>query len=355
MDFDERKDICDISHYFGGGVDKYEKDLISLNKQYNVLIVKKHWEKYYKYEYYKNGEIIKYTNNNILLSDVISSYTILHINSLLPYPIQDIKTILEVKSYKILTIHDLGLLCLFQHDPLKKIDENKLKIYNIIADNVNKIICVSKFVYNLFKNNTESKNNYKLCVINNPDIDIYSSSSNQLTYFVDKNIFRVCCIGSLNEYKGLNILHEVQQLSKNNNSSLDFLIIGDCPFNPKTGIYNEDTFIKFVKQYKPHLLWFPTICDETYSYTYSLALALNIPIFSSYKGAFIERSTLSDIAYTYKIIDSKEWYKILIEAHKYYIKENYCYKLKEIDFTIKFNEINNIYKEILIDTHKIII
>ncbi len=340
-------DICFITHAFGGGVEKYINDLISLNKNYNVLVVSKFWESKYDYNNYKNGIIVQEKSYKNLDTNIISKYKIIHFNSLLPYTNNDILSLLNLKLYKIVSVHDLALLCAFQHQVDRKIDPNKLVIYNTIAKNVDTIICVSKFIYNLFKENTQNICQDKLCVINNPDIITKQLTSN-ISYNVDPNQFRVACIGSLNLYKGLVILNEVQKLSKNNNSKLDFLLIGRALFHPQTGTYNsEQTFNNFIHNYKPHLLWFPTICDESYSYTYTLALASGIPIFSSHKGAFIERSELSDIAYTFKTVDSNEWYKLLLEAHKHYIKNNYIFKLNYINFTVHPNEINDIYKNII--------
>jgi glycosyltransferase involved in cell wall biosynthesis len=336
-------DICFITHAFGGGVEKYINDLINLNKNYNILIVSKFWESKFDYNYYRNGVIVQENSYKNLDIKIISKYKVIHFNSLLPYNNTDIYALLNINAYKIVSVHDLALLCAFQHQVDRKVDPDRLIVYNAITKSVNKIICVSHFIYELFKANTQDIYYDKLCVINNPDITIKNLTP-KISYNVDPNQFRVACIGSLNLYKGLVILSEVQKIAKNNNSKLDFLLIGRAVFHPQTSVYNNNTFNNFIQTYKPHLLWFPTICDESYSYTYTLALASGIPIFSSHKGAFIERSKLSDIAYTFKTTDSNEWYKLLLEAHKHYIKNNYVYKLNHINFTVYPNEINNIYK-----------
>jgi glycosyltransferase involved in cell wall biosynthesis len=340
-------DLCFISHCFGGGADKYCYDLIKLNPEYNILFVKKHWEEKFTYEYYKNSTKYNQYDLNYLDIEYIHHYKVIHINSFIPYKQEDIIQIMNIQSaYKMISIHDFGLLCKFQHDPNLIPDNDKLKIWEIISNNIQQIICVSNFVKEVFIKHTNKKNINKLIVINNPDIRTNNLSINS-SYKVDKNEFRIACIGSLNEWKGLNILHHVKNISEKNNEKFKFYLIGNSNFYPSSGEYNIQNFNSIIQNYKPHLLWFPTIVDETYSYTYTIALATSIPIFSSHKGAFIERSEISNKAYTFDTINPETWYQILKKTHIDFIDKDYTVNLNTIDFTIYPNKINDIYKDII--------
>ncbi len=341
-------DLCFVSHCFGGGADKYCYDLINLNQEYNILYVKKHWEKKFTYEYYKNSTKYNQYDLNYLDIELIQRYKVIHINSFIPYEEEDIIRIINIqRAFKIISIHDFGLLCKFHHDPNLVPDNIKLKIWENISNNVQQIICVSNFVKDIFRKYTNLKNCNKLIVINNPDIKIDNLSVNS-KYIINKNEFRIACIGSLNEWKGLNILHRVKNISEKNNDKFKFYLIGKSNFYPSSGEYNTNNFNSIIQNYKPHLLWFPTIVDETYSYTYTIALASGIPIYSSHKGAFIERSKLSNIAYTFNTTNPQIWYDILQEAYIKFMNNNYKFNLNTINFTIYSNKINSIYRDIII-------
>jgi hypothetical protein len=341
-------DICFISHSFGGGCDKYILDLIKLNNQYNILYVLKAWTQKYTYILYKDSKILGQYDKPYLNIELIKRYKIIHINSFLPYDNKDTLALLSLTSKKILSIHDFGLICHHQHDPSLTIDESKLELFHLISEKIDIIICVSNFVKNVFEKNIKENNKYKLQTIYNADIDILNTNPQKvLTYNIDESECRIALIGSLNVFKGLNILYELNKIAQNKDKRFKFYIIGDCQFNNCSGVYNELTFNNIIGAYKPHILLFPTICDETYSYTYSLALASGIPIFSSHKGSFIERSKQSDKAYTFNTIMPQDWYNILEETYKKLLNEKYIFNLKEVNFQVHPNEINEIYNKYL--------
>lgn len=57
----------------------------------------------------------------------------------------------------------------------------------------------------------------------------------------------------------------------------------------ETGAYEEGNLISLIKRYEPHLIWFPALWPETYSYTLTAAIESGLPIIASNLGAFPER------------------------------------------------------------------
>jgi GT2 family glycosyltransferase/glycosyltransferase involved in cell wall biosynthesis len=79
---------------------------------------------------------------------------------------------------------------------------------------------------------------------------------------------------------------------------LCFVLIGtpDTPFSHDvadrvlvTGAYKEEQLSSLISEIRPHVLWFPQTCPETYSYTLSAAIESGLPIVASRIGAFAER------------------------------------------------------------------
>ena len=135
-------------------------------------------------------------------------------------------------------------------------------------------------------------------------------------------------------------------MAKIDKSPIEFFVFGDGPYLPSSGRYTTLTLNKLILEYKPHLLFFPSVINKSYSYTFSIALASKIPILSTHKGIFIEKSELSSDAYTYEIldnIDASKWYEKLMELYEYFVETDKIITFNEIDYRISPNKINEIY------------
>jgi hypothetical protein len=55
------------------------------------------------------------------------------------------------------------------------------------------------------------------------------------------------------------------------------------------GAYAEDELAELIAEIKPHVVWFPGSCPETYSYTLSAVLEAGLPVVATDIGAFTER------------------------------------------------------------------
>jgi GT2 family glycosyltransferase len=109
---------------------------------------------------------------------------------------------------------------------------------------------------------------------------------------------RIVVVGALSATKGADLLETVALLAKKKGLPLQFHLIGYAwrklltePDNVLTvsGPYQDDALADLLKAAKPHLIWFPALWPETYSYTLSAAILSGAPIVAPDLGAFPER------------------------------------------------------------------
>lgn len=109
---------------------------------------------------------------------------------------------------------------------------------------------------------------------------------------------RVLVLGALSAMKGADLLEDAASDAKARRLPLDFTLIGyayrnlaQAPEIPLQilGEYSDDRLAELIQEHDPHLIWFPALWPETYSYTLSMALRLGVPIVAPLLGAFPER------------------------------------------------------------------
>jgi GT2 family glycosyltransferase/glycosyltransferase involved in cell wall biosynthesis len=109
-------------------------------------------------------------------------------------------------------------------------------------------------------------------------------------------VLRVAILGILAPHKGAAIVEAVTHAA--DPRTLTFTLIGDVePSFPDdarerlriTGRYEEDALPALLREIRPHVLWFPATCPETYSFTLSTAIETGLPIVASTLGALPER------------------------------------------------------------------
>ncbi|PIT60650.1 glycosyltransferase [Snodgrassella alvi] len=112
---------------------------------------------------------------------------------------------------------------------------------------------------------------------------------------------KIASIGALSTEKGAQILSSLAIDSQNRDLNLSYFLIGFTNSNMKkvmkgngviiTGQYkNEMECIDKLKEISPDLIFLPSIWEETFSYTLSIALALKIPTIIFDIGAQSERT-----------------------------------------------------------------
>ena len=108
---------------------------------------------------------------------------------------------------------------------------------------------------------------------------------------------RIVIIGAIGKIKGFNVIINCSKHAKQHDLPLEFIVMG-YTMNDKqmeeagvfvTGKYQEHEALEKLKSLNPHVVWLPSIWPETYSYTLSMALKAQFPVFAFDIGAIAKR------------------------------------------------------------------
>lgn len=109
---------------------------------------------------------------------------------------------------------------------------------------------------------------------------------------------RIAILGQLSHHKGSDLLLKCAKLVQKGNFPLAFDLIGqpnsDSHALTKAGVqisgpYDDHLLQMLLRSHRPHLIWFPALWPETYSYTLSAAFKAALPVVAPNLGAFPER------------------------------------------------------------------
>lgn len=124
------------------------------------------------------------------------------------------------------------------------------------------------------------------------------ASPTKLEPFEEGKTLRVIVIGALGVIKGADLLESVALLAREKRVPIEFHLVGfayrelhSYPFSSLFvhGEYEDEHLQQILQSLQPDIVWFPGSCPETYSYTLSACLDLNLPIVAPRIGAFPER------------------------------------------------------------------
>jgi O-antigen biosynthesis protein len=108
---------------------------------------------------------------------------------------------------------------------------------------------------------------------------------------------RVVVVGAIGKLKGHDVLLACAKHARLQALPLEFILMGysmDDPALEKEGVeitgqYQDLDALATLKGLNPHAVWLPSLWPETYSYTLSIALEANLPVFAFALGAITER------------------------------------------------------------------
>jgi len=114
---------------------------------------------------------------------------------------------------------------------------------------------------------------------------------------------RVVVIGAIGKLKGFHVIISCAKQARQNNLPIEFVVMGytmDDKLMEEAGVtvtgkYQEHEALTKLASLNPHVVWLPSIWPETYSYTFSLALLANLPLFAFDIGAIARRAKESGI------------------------------------------------------------
>lgn len=109
---------------------------------------------------------------------------------------------------------------------------------------------------------------------------------------------RILVLGEMTPQKGAEVLEACSVKAREEGLPLRFHLLGE-PYRPMAtepdanlvihGAYRQSDLPDLIKGITPHVVWFPTQCPETYSYTLSETLSQGLPVVAPDLGAFPER------------------------------------------------------------------
>lgn len=105
---------------------------------------------------------------------------------------------------------------------------------------------------------------------------------------------KILVIGAISLEKGAELLEAVADKAGQRGSAMEFHLLGYAcrPLSDSVTVHGafEDRHVdKLIAEIDPHVIWFPALWPETYSYTLSEALRSSCPILAPNIGAFPER------------------------------------------------------------------
>jgi GT2 family glycosyltransferase/glycosyltransferase involved in cell wall biosynthesis len=109
---------------------------------------------------------------------------------------------------------------------------------------------------------------------------------------------KIAVIGTLVNHKGARTVASVAEMADPKTTEIHLIGHTDGPFSDLaaqrmkiTGKYDDADLPGLIEAIAPHLIWFPAVWPETFSYTLSAAIDAGIPIAATRIGAHAERLT----------------------------------------------------------------
>ena len=253
-------------HNLGGGTSKYVYDIVNNYERCYIIWKKEHLD------FIKSGDKIwlnHFIKTNITIDDIIS--------------------IIKNNIDLYIVLHDMTWLCEDYYNHTENIhniyiNENDIEICDkvkIIFEVAKKIICPTKFIYNIYSKYFKNDN---FMIINHNDYIIEKHIS--IYKKINKSI-KICHPSSFTNYKGSRLINFLKKNFKNyKNYEIDFLICGhDLPNYNDT--YND--FINMLNIYHINGLLFLNQYGETWGFSMTKGLKSCIPIIYNNIGSFKER------------------------------------------------------------------
>ncbi|MGB8225672.1 MAG: FkbM family methyltransferase [Sedimentisphaerales bacterium] len=109
---------------------------------------------------------------------------------------------------------------------------------------------------------------------------------------------RIAVLGQISPHKGYEVIRKCARLAQKNNYPLSFDVIGqpiaDADALARAGVrisgpYSDRVLQTLIRERRPHLIWYPALWPESYSYTLSAGFEACLPIAVPNLGAFPER------------------------------------------------------------------
>ena len=254
--------------------------------------------------------------NTLLSSSIAPSKVTVMINSFLftDFTIPDLIDLYNKYKFKIvIPIHDWYWLVKEQPlqfsntihqiylDPNVKFTKSVINLFDISY----KIICPSKFVYNIVTSKYTTAN-----IVQSAWLDCENGNISKIKIPVN-NVINIASLSYVTLCKGKFLIeylykhyHNKKIKINNKTYTINILFIGKNIPSYKDNIYN---YIKHIKNYKIHGLLFLNKWGETWCYSLSKALCCGLPILYNNIGSFKERIPKNDDKYIMNIDNERDF------------------------------------------------
>lgn len=218
-----------------------------------------------------------------------------------------------------------GEACYYCLGEFKNICGNSIKEwrdqFTMLLNHCDQVICFSNNSRHLLLK-AMTMDETKIQVIPHKDIILRKPK------LCDDSILTIGLLGNLTVHKGLNVVKKIINLLEQRQSeSVRFVLIGDSFGNVmsdyfiETGLYDVYEIPDLVEKYNIDLFLMPSIWSETYSFTTSEMMMMDLPVVSFNIGAQGERIDLYEKGYTLPLTcSSEEILDCLINVYKLYHK-----------------------------------
>ncbi|PKL19090.1 MAG: hypothetical protein CVV49_02485 [Spirochaetae bacterium HGW-Spirochaetae-5] len=329
LDKIHNKSILIFHHNFGGGADKFLKEIVDNDKIHNYLII--HYngnrKKYVITVLIKNFDLQKYEFKeldelSLLLKNVLLEEII--INELVSYT--DIYTILQ---YMVNLKKELDVkLTFFVHDyfsvcPSYNLMYNDYNFCGICSPPDLRCLKDNKHVIKKYKSYDIQtwRNNWNLFFKSIDDIVVFSESSKNIlttaypelnnrkiivkphtvSYIrkaaIDNNHINLTIgfIGHISKIKGSTIIMEMQRIIDSKKMNIKLVLVGilekgiESDSLKITGKYKIGDLVDLVEENCIDIIFIPSVCPETFSYATEEAIQMGLPVAVFNLGAPAER------------------------------------------------------------------
>lgn len=311
--------ICHISHGLGGGTRKFidvniEDDELNLiltpkDNSFSVDVI---------YKGFRSNLLLSREDFLGFISGLDCKRTVLH--HLLGWDKNVLSTILNKSNLYDVVIHDFhwwcarlygvkpnGKNCGLSYDTndcIECVNSNIRESWAIDADlmrnesrhilnNAGKVICSTKSVQKRIKERFTLKNT----VVRRAMWDSVYKVTNSNRIIHKKKITKGVILGSISKHKGSDVVRTLLPLLKKENVSLYHIggLDGDSIDGlTSSGEYKNSELKNLIEEQNPDFLWLPSVAEETYSFTFSEAVATPYPLFVHNVGTFPERALEHD-------------------------------------------------------------
>ena len=171
---------------------------------------------------------------------------------------------------------------------LQETQKERRNLYDLLLANCDKVTIPNEDMYKRLKDAF-------------PTIKFHIIEHNFTSPTKDTKIFpqndstkKVAILGNVGEHKGSRIILSLANYINKKNEPLELMIIGSSNMDDKlseagvfiTGPYKNDLeAIQLLKRLRPDMIFIPSTCIETYSYTLSLGLLTELPCLTFDMGA----------------------------------------------------------------------